>query len=226
MVDKTQFLKKISFFQSIDKKDLDAVSEIMRERFLKKGSILFSQGEAGESIFFVVKGKVKIYKTSEDGKEHTLTLAGEGDLFAEVVLFNEVNYPASAEAIEETTILYIRNSDMEKVLFNNPKLSIVIIKALNKRLIDSQTQVERLAFQDSQSRTAQILLELSKSHGEETVSGVKIDLGLTRQELANMVGVTRETFTRILSLLKKQKIIEITGQEITIKDIHKLERRI
>ncbi len=129
---------------------------------------MFSQGEPGEAIFFVMTGKVKIYKTSEDGREHTLTIAAPGDIFAEVVLFNFISYPASAEVIEDGTIAYIRNCDMENTLRSNPQIAIAIIKALNKRLIESQAQVERLAFHDARSRTAEVLLNLVRVHGKQT----------------------------------------------------------
>jgi len=223
LTDKTGFLVKSPFFANINHADLLKIAQIMKERSCRKNTILFSQGEPGDAIYFVMSGKVKIFKTSEDGKEHTLTIAGPGNIFAEVVLFNEVNYPASAEVIEEGIIAFIRNVDMEKVLVSNPSLSIAIIKALNKRLIDSQSQVQSFAFQNAQSRTAEVLLSLAHAHGKQTSNGIDLDLGLSRQELANIVGVTRETFIRTLMILKRSKIIEISGQVIRIKDMDKLE---
>jgi CRP/FNR family transcriptional regulator len=223
MSDKIKFLNKILFFTDLHNDDLLFIENIMRQRQCKKNTLLFSQGDPGEAIYFVISGKVKIFKTSEDGKEHTLTIAAPGDIFAEVVLFNEVHYPATAEVIEDGIIAYIRNADMEKVLQVNPKIAVAIIKALNKRLIESQSQVERLAFQDARSRTAEVLLNLVHAHGKQTPFGIELDLGLSRQELANMVGVTRETFTRALMLFKKMKVIEISGQVIMIKDVGRLE---
>lgn len=223
MSDKIKFLNKIPYFANLDIIDLLRIEDIMKRRQCRKTTLLFSQGEPGEAIYFVMSGKVKIFKTSEDGKEHTLTIAAPGDIFAEVVLFNEVYYPASAEVIEDGIIVYIRNADMERVLESNPKIAIAIIKALNKRLIDSQSQVERLAFQDARSRTAEVLLSLARNHGKQSDDGIELDLGLSRQELANMVGVTRETFTRALMLFKKMKIIEISGHLIVIKNLNRLE---
>ena len=223
MPDKPKFLDKISYFTDIGNDDLLTIEKISRQRQCKKNTILFSQGDPGEAIYFTMSGKVKIFKTSEDGKEHTLTIAAPGDIFAEVVLFNEVPYPASAEVIEDGIIAFIRNADMERALENNPKIAVAIIKALNKRLIESQSQVESLAFQDARSRTAEVLLSLARIHGKQSDNGIELDLGLSRQELANMVGVTRETFTRALMLFKKMKIIEISGQVIRIKEINELE---
>lgn len=223
MPDKSELLNKMLLFSGLDNGDLLKIEKIMRQRQCKRSTLLFSQGEPGEAIYFVMSGKVKIFKTSEDGKEHTLAIAAQGDIFAEVVLFNEVSYPASAEVIEGGIIAFIRNVDMERVLENNPKIAVAIIKALNKRLIDSQSHIERLAFQNARSRTAEVLLNLARNHGKQTQYGIELDLGMSRQELANMVGVTRETFTRAIMILKKMKIIDITGQIVRIKDIGRLE---
>jgi len=221
--DKPKFLDKISYFTDIENDDLLTIEKISKQRKCKKNTILFSQGDPGEAIYFTMSGKVKIFKTSEDGKEHTLTIAAPGDIFAEVVLFNEVPYPASAEVIEDGIIAFIRNADMERALENNPKIAVAIIKALNKRLIESQSQVESLAFQDARSRTAEVLLSLARIHGKQSDNGIELDLGFSRQELANMVGVTRETFTRALMLFKKMNLIEISGQVIRINEINELE---
>ena len=223
MPDKPKFLDKISYFTDIENDDLLTIEKISKQRKCKKNTILFSQGDPGEAIYFTMSGKVKIFKTSEDGKEHTLTIAAPGDIFAEVVLFNEVPYPASAEVIEDGIIAFIRNADMERALENNPKIAVAIIKALNKRLIESQSQVESLAFQDARSRTAEVLLSLARIHGKQSDNGIELDLGFSRQELANMVGVTRETFTRALMLFKKMNLIEISGQVIRINEINELE---
>ena len=129
MPDKPKFLDKISYFTDIENDDLLTIEKISKQRKCKKNTILFSQGDPGEAIYFTMSGKVKIFKTSEDGKEHTLTIAAPGDIFAEVVLFNEVPYPASAEVIEDGIIAFIRNADMERALENNPKIAVAIIKA-------------------------------------------------------------------------------------------------
>lgn len=221
--DKSEFLSKIPIFKEINAKDLLLIEKIMIKRHCKKSTLLFSQGDDGEAIYFVISGKVKIFKTSEDGKEHTLTIVVPGDVFAEVVLFNDAPYPASAIIIEDSQIALIRNSDMEKALESNPALAIAVIKALSKRLIESQMQVESLVFQDAKSRTAEALLNLAQIHGKKTQEGIEIEMELSRQELANIVGVTRETLTRTLMSFKKMKILSIAGQRLTLKDFSKLE---
>jgi CRP/FNR family transcriptional regulator len=170
-----------------------------------------------------MEGKVKIYKTSEDGREHILYIAVPGDIFAEVILFNEVNYPATAEVLEQARIAVIRNEDLEQVLKDHPPMAVAIIKVLNKRLMDAQQQVKSLALHNTHGRTAQMLIKLAMEHGSKTENGMELDLVISRQELANMVGTTRETVTRVLMAFKKYQLIEIDRNTIRITQPDKLK---
>ncbi len=181
------------------------------------------EGEFGEAVHFVIEGRVKIYKTSENGKEHILYIAGPGDIFAEVILFNEVNYPATAEVMEKSRIGKIRNEDLEQVLKAHPSMAVAIIKVLNKRLIDAQQRVKSLALDNTHGRTARMLMKLAMEHGVKTEKGVELELSISRQELANMVGTTRETVTRVLMAFKKYNLIEIERNTIRIPQPEKLK---
>lgn len=222
MMDRLDFLGKIPFFVGISDNELKAIADIMTERIYRRGSILFMEGEFGEAVHFVMEGRVKIYKTSEDGREHILYIANPGDIFAEVILFNEVNYPATAQVIEDTRIAIIHNEDLEKVLIEHPSMAIAIIKVLNKRLINAQSQVKSLALHNTHSRTAEMLLRLVEERGIKTPEGIELDLNISRQELANMIGTTRETVTRVLASFKKYNAIEMNRSVIRITNLDKL----
>lgn len=223
MTDRLKFLRKIPYFSNIDDHELQAIADIMIERSYDKGRVLFMEGEFGEAVHFVIEGRVKIYKTSENGKEHILYIAGPGDIFAEVILFNEVNYPATAEVIEKSRIGKIRNEDLEQVLKAHPSMAVAIIKVLNKRLIDAQQRVKSLALDNTHGRTARMLMKLAMEHGVKTEKGVELELSISRQELANMVGTTRETVTRVLMAFKKYNLIEIERNTIRIPQPEKLK---
>lgn len=223
MTDRLKFLRKIPYFSNIDDHELQAIADIMIERSYDKGRVLFMEGEFGEAVHFVIEGRVKIYKTSENGKEHILYIAGPGDIFAEVILFNEVNYPATAEVMEKSRIGKIRNEDLEQVLKAHPSMAVAIIKVLNKRLIDAQQRVKSLALDNTYGRTARMLMKLAMEHGVKTEKGVELELSISRQELANMVGTTRETVTRVLMAFKKYNLIEIERNTIRIPQPEKLK---
>ncbi|KAB3530273.1 Crp/Fnr family transcriptional regulator [Alkaliphilus serpentinus] len=217
-----EILKKIPAFTTLSDNSLEMIKAITIERNYRRGAIIFMEGDPGEGFYFIKSGKVKIFKTAPDGRELIYALLGEGDIFAEVTLFNDMNYPASAEVLEDTSLGMIRNADLEKLIMDHSDIALRIIKVLSKKLFTSQQKVKELALGDTYMRTAQVLLKLIREHGEESAGGLELKLGLSRQELANMIGTARETVSRALSQFKKEGSIDISGKRIVIKDIEKL----
>ncbi|MHB9093201.1 MAG: Crp/Fnr family transcriptional regulator, partial [Eubacteriales bacterium] len=165
----------------------------------------------------------KISKATEDGREQILHILQPGDVFAEVVLIDRGPYPATAEVIETGQIGLLMNNDVEDLIRSNAEIALKLLRILSRRLRLAQTQVRDLALKDTYGRLAGMLLILGKEHGAETIDGVKIDLPLSRQELANLIGTTRETVTRVLGDFKKYKCIDLEKQAIIIIDENKLK---
>lgn len=216
-------LKKVPIFSQLKQEDLKKILSITFEKKFKKGSIIFMEGDKGEGFYFIKSGKIKISKSSKDGKELILNIYGENHVFAEVTIFNDISYPATAEVLEDASVGVIRNSDLEKLIKSNADLGLNLIKILNKRLFDAQMKLKQLALNDTYSRTADTLIRLSKNHGVYRNGHLEFDLELSRQELANMIGTARETVSRVLSRFKKEGSIGIQGKKIVIKDIDKLK---
>jgi len=223
MTDNLKYLKKISLFASLKKDQLKEIEKLIIERKYQKGRIIFMEGEPGEAIYFLKSGRVKITKQSEDGREHILHFINPGEVFAEVVLFDDKGYPATAEVIENAEVGLIKNRDMEKIILNNSGLALIMLKIMARRLRLSQQQINELALMDATRRLAATLLQLAKQHGvQQPDKSLKIDLTLTNQELANLIGTSRETANRILSDFRRQKIIALKKQYIFILDNQKL----
>jgi CRP/FNR family transcriptional regulator len=218
-----EYLKQISIFSQLKEDFLMKIDSISIMRNYTKGRIIFMEGEPGEAFYYIKSGLVKISKVSSDGREHILHILNEGHVFAEVTLFNNTSYPATAEVLEEAQIGMIKNSDLQKLIIENPEISLELIKYLNHRLIEAQNKVRNLALYDTFGRTAQALVKLSEDHGKKTSAGIELDLGISRQELANIVGTTRETVIRVLAAFKKEKSIELDKSNIIIKDIDKVK---
>ena len=117
----------------------------------------------------------------------------------------------------------IKNSDLEQAVRDHSSIALHLIKVLTQKLLNAQVKIRTLAFSDTYMRTGQILVKLAKQYGQETPKGIKIDLAITRQELANLVGTSRETVTRVLSELKRQKIIDLAERKITVLKLDQLE---
>ena len=217
------YLRQISIFSELEDEFLEKIYKISRVRKYEKGRIIFMEGEPGEAFFYIKSGLVKVSKLSRDGREHILHVLNEGHVFAEVTLFSNTEYPATAEVLEEAEIGIIKNEDLEKVIKENPDLSLQLIKYLNKRLVEAHMKIRNLALYDTYERTAQALVKLAEDYGKKSSKGVNLGINISRQELANIVGTTRETVIRALTAFKKERLIGIEKNTITIIDLESLK---
>jgi len=217
-----EMLKRLTVFSGLSVEDLEKITEISIERGYKKNMMVFMEGEPGDAFYYVKSGKVKIYRSYEDGREHIVHILGEGDVFGEATLFSGIAYPASASVYEDSVIGVIKNSDLEKLISQSPGLSLKIIKLLASKLVQAQRKIRDLTFNDVFSRTAAQLLKLADDHGKQTDEGIKINIPLSRQELADMAGTTRETVSRVLSKFRKEKFITEQDDRIVILNSEKL----
>ncbi|OGO81524.1 MAG: cAMP-binding protein [Clostridiales bacterium GWC2_40_7] len=218
-----ELLKKLTVFSGLPDEALEKIAEISVEHRYKKNMMVFMEGERGEAFYYIKSGKVKIYRTYEDGREHIVHILSEGDVFGEATLFSEIAYPASAAVYEDSTIGAIVNSDLEKLISQSPGLSLKIIKVLASKLVQAQHKIRDLTYNDVFSRTASQLLRLAGDHGLQTDKGTMINIPLSRQELADMAGTTRETVSRILSKFRKEKSIAEQDDRIIILNSEKLK---
>ena len=216
-------LKKIPAYSELDDKDIESIAKITISKSLKKGEIVFMEGDPGNAFYFIKSGKVKIYKTTADGREHIFTILSEGGVFAEVALFGDIKYPATAEILEDANIGMIKNEDLEELIRNNVEIALQIIKVFSRKLYLSQQKVKELALSDTYDRLARTLIGFAKDHGVKTHRGIEIKLNISRQELGNMVGTARETVSRSLSQFRKEGSIDLEARKIIIKDMKKLQ---
>lgn len=218
-----KYLKKIYLFAGLNDDELDEIAALTLERKYQKGRIIFVEGEPGEAIYFLKSGLIKVTKQDREGREHTLHYVNPGDVFAEVVLFDAGGYPATAEVVEDAEVGLIRNRDMDRVLIKNPGMTLEMLKIMARRLRNAQQQIMDLALKDTTRRLAGLLLKLSEEHGVARDNGVLIGIPLTNQELANLIGTSRETVNRILSEFRRRKAITIIKQEGIVVNKTKLE---
>ncbi|MCR3921361.1 MAG: Crp/Fnr family transcriptional regulator [Firmicutes bacterium] len=217
-----ELLKKVPFFDGLTEQELETLSGVMIERTYAKGTILFFESDRGEALFVINHGRVKISKASLDGREQILHMYKDGDIFAEVVLFDRGPYPATAEAVEDTQCWLLRNADMERLLQAQPALAVKLLRIMSRRLRQAQLLIRDLALHDTYGRLASLLLRFMRLEGRESTKGTILEMALTRQEMANMIGTSRETVARVLSRFQKDGILLLDKQRIIIKDEAKL----
>ena len=201
---------------SLDEPALEDCNQHKTTNHYKKGQVIFYEGNQAYGFYCVFSGRVKLYKSGVDGRQQIVRIAGPGDLLGYRSLFADEPYHATAEALEEATICCIDKNAFFPVLTKNPKLSLNIIKKLSKELRAAEDLATSIAQRSVRERMAELLLMLKEAYGKPGKKGTRIDLQLSREELADMIGVTQETAIRLLSEFKKDGYIEVHEREITI----------
>ena len=211
----TEILKQASIFSSLDDDELTKLTALITTRSFKPGEYIFWDGDEPDWLYTIAEGKVKIFKLSSAGKEFIIAFFGPGETFGEVAVFGNKPYPASAQAVSDTTVLGIRREDFVLYLTNHPQVALRIINMLGERLRDAQNRLRDFAGVRVEQRLAGILVMLSLKLG--------LTLPFTRQEIADMAGTTTETAIRVMSQLKERGIIKSTRGKVVITDELKLK---
>ena len=219
--------KEISIFSSLDSSELTEIIEKMNHKRVNKNDVIFLEGEKAQTLYFLNVGKIKIYKYTKDGKEQILHILSEGDFFGELNLLKESKYRFNAKAIEESKICTLSKENFKEILLYKPEIAIKILEIMGERLSDVESLAQNLATNDIDARIAFLLKELSDKYGKNNEGNLVINLHLTREDMANYVGITRETISRKLKKFEEEGIIKIVGtKKIIIIDNEKLEEYI
>lgn len=217
------YLKNFNIFDTMSKEDMVALNEMVVDDYVKKRQPIFLAGDPSENLYLLKEGRVKITRLDESGKEFTLMLLEPGEIFGELGLFDEAPRETSAVALEDSIICMMRRQDFEKYSANKPELSFKISKMMGLRMRHIENRIEELLFRDVPSRLARLLIRLVERHPRETKHGVKINIKLSQQEIANLIGATREMTSSVLNAFKKDGFIDIQSKFIYILSKRKLE---
>lgn len=221
---KLLFLKRVPIFSGVDDDSLSKIATVTSEKNYSKKNIVFHEGDYGDALYIIKNGRIKISKVAIDGREKTLSILKTGDFFGEMAIFDNMPRSATSEAMDnDVKLLSISKNDFERVVFENPSIALAIMKDLTRRIRQINEQVQDLAFKDVHGRVASTIYNLLKAERDVAKDANKIrSLRMTHQDLANMVGSSRETVTRALNRLQDEGIISISHQQIAINDIDKL----
>lgn len=221
MSEVTKFLQDRTLFSGLSEEELSRVVKIMGIRQYKRNEVIFLEGDLGDSFYLIFAGEIRIYKLSPDGREKTLALIGAGDFFGEMALLDQKLRSASAEATIKTRLGVIHKEHFTKLIHQSPGIALKLIAKLGDRLRRANYQIESLVFKDVRERVIQFLLQ----YAEESISDAPVPLKkrVTHQEIANVVGTSRETVTRILGQLHEEGYISNIGRMIYIERYQDLE---
>jgi len=206
-------------FAGLPEDQLDSVRDIIIEKECGKGEIIFSEGDDGIGFYMVSKGLVKIYKVSFEGKEHILHIFGPGEVFGEVPVFTGKVYPANAEAIQKSQLLFLPRKTFIGLVTKNPSISLNMLAVLSMRLRQFSVQIESLSLKEVPGRLASYLILLS----EEQKNATSVTLNISKGQLASLLGTIPETMSRILTKMSSMNLIEVNGRDIKLLDMDGLQ---
>ncbi len=220
------YLKQVSLFASLSDDDRRALAAVAKRRTFRAGEVIFHRDDPGQVLYVIKEGKVKICLISPDGQEISLVVFGKGECFGELALLDGLPRSADAIAMEKVECYTLQRSDFHNAIIKTPMIAIQVLEVLSKRLRSTDQQVEDLIFLDVYGRVAKKLLELADSHGTSVDNGTRIEVRLTQQELASMVGASRESVNKVVGYFTDKKYISTDRHRITIHRVDDLRRRI
>lgn len=216
-------LKNIPVFSTLGAADAAEVRPYLMHAKFKKKEVIFSEGDPSEWLYIVTKGKVKITKLSSGGREIILEIISPMDFFGGVAVIRGFPYPANAVAMEDSEVLKISRTDLMRVLDRFPNLMYCMAMNMGDRIKGSHEALKNIAVEKVESRIASLLIKLADKTGIKMNDAVTIDMKLTKQDLAEMVGTTVETSIRTMSKFKKLGVVAEKAGKIVIKDVSRLK---
>jgi len=218
---------RVSLFTSLDTDQLMQVMKLIVHKEYKKGELLLYEGEVRNDLVVINKGQVKAFRNTVDGKEQILYIFSEGDFFGEKNLLRDQASNYAVEALEETHVCIIHKGDFQNLVKQYPDIGLKVMEVLCQRLDRLENTVENMGTRTVSARISSVLLEFAEKFGKESPQGIIIDLPLSREGIANYIGLTRETVSRKMSSMQDEGLIEMIGnKKVLLLDKAALEKSV
>lgn len=219
---KLWYLKSIKLFAGLSFKEMRHLQRITRMETFKKGELVYLPGDSSDAVYLLKKGRVKISRVNDDGREALLTILEPGEIFGEVEAFSGGRRETLVQALEKVMVCEIQREDFDQYLHRYPHVGGRIIKLMGIRLRAIESRVGELVFKSAPARLATMLLNLSETMGEPEERGVRLQARLTHQNLANLIGTSRETVSSLLSQFSQRGLVMQDHRHIVITDKDRL----
>lgn len=221
----SEFLSYVPIFSDLPSETLTMIEKIGTKKMYKKNDVVLKEEEAGTALFVIVKGKVKVARSSNDGREVILTILSESDFFGEMAILDGLTRSATVTAIEDSELFLIQRNDFLNLLREFPEISISLLQELTKRLRTADAKIKALSLKDAEGKVATVILQLADDIGKIKRGKVEIEKLPLQQDLANMAGTSRETISRTLHSFAKKGLIELDGSKLSILDYEKFKEK-
>jgi len=215
--------KRVPIFSTLNNEEISRVVSLINRKQYLRGEMIIMEGSRLDSLIIINSGKVKAFKDTLEGKEQILYIFSQGDFFGEKNLLVNHNATYNVEALEETNVCTIKKADFQQLLREYPEIGFKIMEALCSRLERLENAIESMGTKDVEARVSAVLLEFARKYGKDNQNEIVVELPLSREGIANYIGVSRETVSRKMNLLQDEGIIEMVGnKKIIIRNIDAL----
>jgi CRP/FNR family cyclic AMP-dependent transcriptional regulator len=218
-------LRRAPLFDGLDEESARALRRQMSDIKLSRGEHLFLEGQDGDRLYVVLDGKIKLTRAAADGRENLLSVLGPGEMFGELSLFDPRPRTSTASAVTDATVAALAHDALRPWLLERPDVSMHMLRALAKRVRREFDVTADLVFTDVPGRVAKNLLDLAERFGEQDRDGLHVHHDLTQEELAQLVGASRETVNKALADFAARGWVQISARSVLILDIERLRRR-
>ncbi len=218
-------VRQAPLFAALDDEAAGALKTTMTRREVARGEVLFTEGDPGDRLYIIAEGKIKLGRASGDGRENLLAILGPGEMFGELSLFDPGPRNATATAVADTVLLGVGSDDLATWLNGRPDVARQLLRALARRLRRTNEALADLVFSDVPGRVAKALLDLSERFGTPTEEGLRVTHDLTQEELAQLVGASRETVNKALADFAARSWLRLDQRAVLLLDIDRLRRR-
>lgn len=225
MSQEDEVVKRAPLFTALDDDAAASLRSSMDSVKIAKGSILFAEGDTGEHLYVIVEGKLKLGTSSGDGRENLLSILGPGEMFGELSLFDPGPRTSTATAVTDAKLLSLSHEKVIPWLALNPEVALQLLARLAQRLRRTNEAVGDLVFSDVPGRVAKALIDLGERFGRETETGLFVHHDLTQEELAQLVGASRETVNKALADFAGRGWLKLDGRAVLITDLERLGKR-
>lgn len=218
-------LRRAPLFSGLDDEAAGALDASMSPLTLRRGEVLFNEGDDGNQLYVVTDGKIKLGRTSPDGRENLLAILGPSQMFGELSFFDPGPRSATATAVTDVDVRSLGHEALSPVLRDHPDVAMALLNQLAGRLRRTNEVVGDLVFSDVPGRVAKALLDLASRFGRKADDGVHVNHDLTQEELAQLVGASRETVNKALADFASRGWLRLEPRSVVILDLERLQRR-
>jgi CRP-like cAMP-binding protein len=218
-----EFLKWVPIFSELEEETIEKIAQVGVRKSYSKENVILMEEEAGSALFVIISGKVKISRTSSDGREVILSILSESDFFGEMAILDGLTRSATVISIEESELYIIQRNQFLELLKSHPEISISLLQELTQRLRTADMKIKALTLKDAEGKVATVILQIADDYGKIKQGLVEIEKLPLQQDLANMAGTSRETISRTLHSFAKKDLVEIEGTKLRILDYEKFK---